>query len=192
MTKTIFNDTFFAIKNKDEMHSFEFLGQKVNKRIKYNYVVRPPGVRALIIENNRILLTKEYRYELNTWDYRLPGGKVYNTINDYNNAQKKESILEDVRKTLFREVFQEAGYEICDYELLKISKNGLKIHWDLYYFKVTSGKQISTVNINDYEYVTTQWFSFNEVLNLCQNNQISEDRSVAIILTALLTLNNKE
>ncbi|MEI8091899.1 MAG: hypothetical protein WCG98_06930 [bacterium] len=30
------------------------------------------------------MLTKEFRKELDDFDYRLPGGKVFDTLNEYN------------------------------------------------------------------------------------------------------------
>lgn len=46
---------------------------------------RAPGVRVIIANKakEQILLTKEFRQELSDWDYRLPGGKVYDTLDDY-------------------------------------------------------------------------------------------------------------
>jgi hypothetical protein len=39
----------------------------------------------IIIQNEekKILLTKEFRYELDAYDWRLPGGKVVDTLDEY-------------------------------------------------------------------------------------------------------------
>lgn len=42
--------------------------------------IHPPGVRVIAIKDSKILLTKEFRHELNEFDYRLPGGKVFDSI----------------------------------------------------------------------------------------------------------------
>jgi len=41
-------------------------------------------VRLIICDGDKILLTKEYRSEVDTVDYRLPGGKVFDTLIEYN------------------------------------------------------------------------------------------------------------
>jgi 8-oxo-dGTP pyrophosphatase MutT (NUDIX family) len=41
-------------------------------------------VRLIITDGDKILLTKEFRRELNQEDYRLPGGKVFDTLKEYN------------------------------------------------------------------------------------------------------------
>ena len=45
---------------------------------------RSPWVRLIICDGDKILLTKEFRRELDTRDYRLPGGKVFDTLKEYN------------------------------------------------------------------------------------------------------------
>lgn len=70
--QSIFNNGFFEFLETEE----EFTVDNQKKVIRRTMVRRPPGIRALIVnEENQILLSKEFRYELNDWDYRLPGGK---------------------------------------------------------------------------------------------------------------------
>lgn len=57
---------------------FDFDG---NMRL-FEYARRPPGVRLLFERDGKILLTKEYRDEHANFDYRLPGGKVFDRITD--------------------------------------------------------------------------------------------------------------
>ena len=45
---------------------------------------RSPGVRLIICDGDKILITKEFRREVNVEDYRLPGGKVFDTLKEYN------------------------------------------------------------------------------------------------------------
>src|ERR1041384_1882054 len=50
----------------------------------FERAVRPPGVR-LILQNEagEILMTKEFRKEQGKYDYRLPGGKVFDDLESY-------------------------------------------------------------------------------------------------------------
>src|SRR5690348_11852646 len=46
---------------------------------------RAAGVRIIIPnkEDGKILLTREFRRELNNWDWRLPGGKVFDSLEEF-------------------------------------------------------------------------------------------------------------
>ena len=64
------------------------------KEIMFEKVRRSPGVRLLIINQNKILITKEYREEHGNFDYRLPGGKVFDSLQKYLSfVQEKRDIL---------------------------------------------------------------------------------------------------
>ncbi len=57
-----------------------------DKKMTFEMARRAPGVRLIIADTSRqkILLTKEYRYEFEDYDYRLPGGKVVDTLEEFN------------------------------------------------------------------------------------------------------------
>jgi len=107
------------------------------KHIKRKVVRRTPGIRALIVnDENRILLSREFRYELSTWDYRLPGGKVFDTLEEFRQALKDNTVDEAANKTVFKEVLEEVGIDINNPKLIKISKDGASVIWDLYYYEI--------------------------------------------------------
>ena len=54
------------------------------KRIFFEIARRSPGVRLIIIKDDKMLITREFRSEINCYDYRLPGGKVFDTLDEYN------------------------------------------------------------------------------------------------------------
>ena len=65
---------------------FEVVRQpmKVGDRVvEFEFVRRQSGVRLLIVRGDEILLVREFRFELNGFDYRLPGGKVFDCLKDY-------------------------------------------------------------------------------------------------------------
>ena len=68
---------------------------------------------------------------------------------------------------------------------IKISKAGATIVWDLYYFEITEFSE-SKQHLEDGEDITFAWYTFDEVSKFCLNNQIQEDRSVAVILNYIL------
>ena len=53
------------------------------KKMVFESARRSPGTRLLIVKNNQMLITKEFRSELDDFDYRLPGGKVFDTLDEY-------------------------------------------------------------------------------------------------------------
>ncbi|MFH1398767.1 MAG: hypothetical protein ABIG95_01515 [Candidatus Woesearchaeota archaeon] len=66
---------------------FEVLSQPMqagSKTFDFEIVRRAPGIRLIILNDHKMLLTHEYRHELNGYDWRLPGGKVFDTLDEYN------------------------------------------------------------------------------------------------------------
>ena len=55
---------------------------KGDKTVTFEKARRAPGVRVIIANTKKqqLLLSREYRYELERDDYRLPGGKVFDTL----------------------------------------------------------------------------------------------------------------
>lgn len=146
---------------------------------------RSPGVRALIVNNNKILLSREFRIEIDDYDYRLPGGKVFDTLNEYS-VHAKENLIEYAKKAVVKECFEEVGLNIKNPQLLKISKAGATIVWDLYYFLVLDFTQ-DVQHLEEGEDISFDWYTFEQVKDFCLNNQIQEDRSVAVILKYLIS-----
>ena len=73
---------------------FEIVNQPMNlggKIVQFEIARRSPGIRLLIVDKNKILLAKEFRHEQKEWDYRLPGGKVFDTLGEYNTALGKKA-----------------------------------------------------------------------------------------------------
>lgn len=66
---------------------FELYTKRKNlgsRELEFEYVRRPGGVRVLIPDPQRhtLLLTREHREEADGWDYRLPGGKLFDSLNE--------------------------------------------------------------------------------------------------------------
>lgn len=155
-----------------------------NKIKTFEFARRSPGVRAIIVKDGMMLLSKEYRYELNDFDYRLPGGKVFDTLDEFKNHIAKD-LSEDAEKAVVKECFEEVGIKVKNPKLLQISKAGATIDWDLYYFEVTEFEN-DIQHLEEGEIISFSWFSFEEVIEMCLANKIFEDRSVGVILKYIL------
>lgn len=186
MEKCIFDNGLFEYLEIEELLTVD--GKE--KNIKRKVVRRPPGIRALIINNeNKILLSREFRYELSEWDYRLPGGKVFDTIEEFRESLKNNTVDSSADTTVSKEVLEEVGLIVKNQNLIKISKDGATVIWDLYYYEITDFQVSEDGNhleegelINGYD-----WFSFDEIINLCKNGAIHEDRTVGVLLTYILS-----
>ncbi len=177
----------------EEEKEYNINGQKIKK--KRTYVKRPPGVRAIILnEKNEILLSKEYRYELESFDYRLPGGKVFESYKDYKESIQKNNIEKSCLAAVQKEVKEEVGIEISNPILYQVTHAGSSITWDLYYFIVKDFKIMTNARELDEGEIITGfvWKSFAEIINMCIERKIKEDRSIGVLLTYILKTEKKK
>lgn len=148
---------------------------------------RSPGVRLIIVDRDKqtVLLTKEFRQELNDWDYRLPGGKVFDTLDEFEAFRTSgEDIRVAAESKAKGEGAEEAGVDISDVKLFQVSTLGATVEWDLYIYEVTTwtphadgqqleqGEQIEADN----------WFSYAEVKQMIMDGQMQEERVALILL----------
>lgn len=184
--ESVYNNGFF----EHIIMEKEYTINDEKKIFKRNMIRRPPGIRALIVnkKENKILLSKEYRYELEKWDFRLPGGKVFECLNDYKEALEKDIVLECVEKTVAKEVKEEVGIKINNQNLIKISTAGAVVIWDLYYYEITDFEVIENgQELEEDEHIQGfEWKTYDEIIQMCIKEEINEDRSVGVILTYIL------
>src|SRR5437763_708903 len=71
---------------------FEVISEPVEidgKAFEFEKVRRSPGVRLIIRDGQgNILLTREFRRELSKFDYRLPGGKVFDSLIEFDEFKR--------------------------------------------------------------------------------------------------------
>lgn len=147
---------------------------------------RSPGVRALIVSGDKILLSKEFRQELNSYDYRLPGGKVFDRLQDYK-LHLKEDLISFAKEAVIKEVREEVGLIAKNPKLIKISKAGATVEWDLYYFLITDfTENESGQELEEGEDISFAWHSFEEVKEICTHQKMQEDRSVGVLLSYII------
>jgi|ERR1035437_295485 8-oxo-dGTP pyrophosphatase MutT (NUDIX family) len=149
---------------------------------------RAPGVR-LIIEtpDGELLISKEERFRIGL-DYRLPGGKVFNSLAEYNNfllnSKDTKEILEKVREAAVNEGMEEVGIKPLEMELIYVSKCGGSFEWDLYYFVVKKYEEVGQ-SLEEHEKIEVVKVSHDELKKLALSEKMNEDRSIAVILKYL-------
>jgi ADP-ribose pyrophosphatase len=161
---------------------------QVGEKIKtFEFARRSPGTRMVVVSpEGKILLSKEYRTETQNVDYRLPGGKVFDTLEEYNQFLKSgQNILEAAERGVKKEAEQEAGIKISTAKHVYTSKCGATVVWDLYYFIVTDYEELSGQNLEEGESIEKVWVAQEEAEEICLSGQMQEDRSVAVLLRHL-------
>lgn len=164
------------------------IGDKIKT---FEWAMRAPGTRLIYHDkkNDKFLLMKEYRREHDSEDLRLPGGKVFDLLEDYITfLQDKGDLKVFSREAAINEGVQETGLKPQNIELYTISSNGTTMEWDLYYYTVTSYNQEQT-QFELGEDITTAWYSADEIMNSIKSGDFHEDRSLAILVKYLLQQN---
>lgn len=149
---------------------------------------RSPGVRLLFRNGNKLLLTKEYRHELNGYDYRLPGGKVFDSLEEFTEKRgNNENLITYAEAAAKNEARQEVWLLPKSLQLLSISKAWATIERDLYYFLINDfDHNEKGQELEEGENITTEWKTLDEVKRLCLDWSIKEERSVWMLLTYIL------
>lgn len=148
---------------------------------------RAPGVRVIIANkaNKKVLLTKEFRKELNAWDYRLPGGKVFDTLDEYEaHRASGDDILNAAKVKAKSEAAEEAGVVVETVEFIAKSTLGATVEWDLYIFEATSwheSEEGQALEAGE-EIETGQWFTYDEVEKMVLDGSMQEERIALALL----------
>lgn len=148
---------------------------------------RAPGVRLIIADlpAKKVLLTKEFRRELNAHDYRLPGGKVFDTLAEFEKfRQNGKDILEPAAAKAKAEAAEEAGMAVQGVKLFKKSILGATVEWDLYVFEATDWKEHEAgQSLEEGEQVDdVVWCDFTEAEQMVLNGDVQEERIALILL----------
>ena len=153
---------------------------------------RPPGVRLIIIKENKILLTKEFRSELEDWDYRIAGGKIFETLEAYLAfVDDEKAILEKSIEAVRNEGLEETGVIVKNQTLFYKSTAGATMEWDLYYYIIDDFETAEKGNETEFaEIIYPEWHSYEETLKMCLDGRIKEDRTIGVLLKFLLTEKN--
>ena len=159
-----------------------------DKVIDFETVRRSPGVRLIFEKDGKLLLTKEYRTELNGYDYRLPGGKVFDTLDELHAAyERKADMLEEAKNAARREGLEEVGLEVKTLDHFHTTSPDATVLWNLYYFvtkdfKKSDGDDGVKKREEEGEIIHPEWRTLSEVKRMCHEGEIKEDRTVAVLL----------
>ncbi len=167
---------------------------------------RAPGVRLIILDEaggkaaasrstrpggsvraDELLLTHEYRAELGEKDWRLPGGKVFDRLEDYQSAlDAGEDILAHAREAVAEECREETGLVPTGVEHYQTAHCGATVDWDLYYFVIDDWEEHGDgQDLEAGEVIDTAWTPVDRVREMCLAGEMQEYRSVGVLLRFL-------
>lgn len=154
---------------------------------KFEVARRAPGVRVIIPDRktSTILLTKEFRRELGAWDYRLPGGKVFDTLDEFEAFRATGHSLESAaHNKAIQESAEEAGIGVKDAKLITVSTLGATVEWDLYVFEATSwADHPDGQKLEQGESIEAgAWFSYKDAEAMILEGKLKEERIALILL----------
>ncbi len=172
----------------------QVLQKKTERGDVYEIARRSPGVRMIIVTpDNKFLISREKRdYLEKGLDYRLPGGKVVDTLEDYLVLlEKLEHGLDDgdltstVQGAVIKEAKEEVGITVRNPELLHIATAGGTIEWDLWYWLVKDFDRGEQELEHDEEIEIVEMTPF-QVAELVIAKEFSEDRSRVVLMDYLI------
>lgn len=166
---------------------FELVHLKKGDGRVFEIARRAPGVRLIIHDaaNGKILLTKEYRHELAEWDYRLPGGKVFDSLDEYEAHRASGDDIEAAARTkAIEEAKQEAGVEIAELELYKKSVLGATVEWDLFVYATTDWQlSVEGQELEVGEKIEADnWVTYDEARAMILGGSMQEERIALVLL----------
>lgn len=155
------------------------------KRVEFEKAIRSPGVRAIIDDGARILLSKEYREELNGYDYRLAGGKVFDTLEEYL-ENRGSNVSKQAKQAVKEECLEELGITVHEAKYLASTSPGATVEWILHYFVITRyDGNPSEQQTKEGEHTMPEWVSYEQVREWCLNGTIQEETSALYLLRYL-------
>jgi ADP-ribose pyrophosphatase len=134
----------------------------------FEYVYRKDGTRTIAINDKKeILLTKEYRYELEADDWRVPGGR----LNDEN-----EPIVEAAK----REFIEETGFIAENWKFLWTTTLESTVRYQRHFFLATKLK-LDIHQRDEGERITVHWVPFQDAYKLAMKGEIREEISALAV-----------
>lgn len=138
----------------------------------------PEWVTAFpLTSDGKILMTRQYRHAIKEVCIELPGGCVDPTDHTYEDAIR-------------RELLEETGYEFKDVKPLgKISANPSTNSNLMHMFLATGGKKVREQSLDENEQIEIIEITFDELLQLIDENKIMQAMHLSTIYYALRYLN---
>ena len=138
-----------------------------NKRHTYREWIEHPGACAIVCvdKDDNILLERQYRYPFGKTIIEIPAGKL--------NSQ-----LEDKRDCAIRELQEETG--IVSHDMTYLGETGLAVAYtsEVIYLYYTNDFTEGNTNLDDDEILTSFKIPFDKALEMCNNGEIIDSKTI--------------
>lgn len=166
---------------------FEIVTWEGKPGVTFEAAVRAPGVR-LIIETEKdgtkaLLMTREIRREADGFDFRLPGGKVFDSLGELDQHRESGNSIEPLAEIAAKkEGKEEAGISGGEFIPGEVSKAGASVEWDLHYYLVKNA-DIGEQELEEHEQgdIETVILSAEEIFEKLSQREIKEGRSADML-----------
>ncbi|HIA91847.1 TPA: NUDIX hydrolase [Candidatus Saccharibacteria bacterium] len=149
-------------------------------------VRRPPGVRLLCLnrDSSKVILQSEYRREMKSTDWRLPGGKMFDFAKpwmEYLEAGK--DLIDMAQKKSMQEAQEEAGIIVNDNpEFLEKVIMTATFERDLYYMTSHNWELTNQHAREEGEIIhEIKEFNWSEVAQLIKNGELKESQTIGVL-----------
>ena len=149
---------------------------------------RAPGVRLIIADNTKrqVLLSRESRRELGDQpDYRLPGGKLFDTLPEFEAFRTSGAdIIPAAAAKVREEAAEEVGLQIHGVQFLQKSTLGTTVEWDLYVFEALGWQSHPAGQAPEAgeEGIEVGWYDYATAEEMILTGQMHEERIALILL----------
>ena len=130
------------------------------------------GACVLYVENEKVLLVKQYRYAYGEVLYEIPAGKLENG--------------EDPKFAAARELEEEAGLKTDDLELLFVDYPSPGYTNEKIYIYQAKNAVKTAQNLDDGEFLTAEWVSLKNAKEMLYNGEIKDGKTVIALLSYFL------
>lgn len=135
----------------------------------HEYVWRRDGTRIICLDQNmNILLQKEFRYEMNTTDWRIPGGRL---------DSENEEMLDGAK----REFREETGYIAANWQYLWSSTPDSTVRYQRHFFLATDPQFVGTERDEGESSIETAWIALEEANRMALEGLVREEISALAI-----------
>jgi 8-oxo-dGTP pyrophosphatase MutT (NUDIX family) len=166
---------------------FEIVTWEGKPGVTFEAAARAPGVR-LIIETEKdgmkaLLMTREVRREAGGFDFRLPGGKVFDSLDALDQHRASgDTIFTVAEIAAKKEGQEEAGISGGEYTHVGVATAGASVEWDLHYY-IVKNCQFGEQELEEQEQgdIETVVLTAEEIYQKLAKREIKEGRSADVL-----------
>lgn len=150
---------------------------------------RTPGVRIIVKNSDGTYkLSNEFRHEHGTHVFRLPGGKMFDKLDEFlkfSDTASDDDLLKRAELDALREAKEELGVEnVKSIRFIEKAVIGSTVEWDLYVFEI-SDFEVGEQKTHGMEIIAPVDLTRQQIFEAIESGEFNEDRIVPVLLRYL-------